>query len=65
MHQQSQNLLGFLMWHLRLQQADFLVPVNFLHVMTKETVMALCSNDSYIFCSVGKKGCQDFFDIKI
>lgn len=53
------------MWHLRLQQADFLVPVNFLHVMTKETVMALCSNDSYIFCSVGKKGCQDFFDIKI
>lgn len=60
MHWQSQNLFGFPVWHLRLQQANFLVPANFLQVMTKETVMALCSNDSYTFCSAGKKGCHDF-----
>lgn len=64
MHWQSQNLLEFPVWHLRLQQADFRVPVNFLHVMTKKTVMASCSNDFYIFCSVRKKGCQDFLTSK-
>lgn len=42
----------------------FAVTCQHIWVMTKETVMALCSNGSHSFCSIEKKGCQDFLTSK-